>query len=244
MMAWRELIAFRGGFEIIAAEKMISRRNEVFLIRGGMPAGGEKQFIVKIHRNGHAGREADILNKLRGGGINVPPVIWSDHRHILMPYIDGILLEQLVQGDHGSSRIWIKKLAQWLASLHAYRVEDGCVFCMPDLNLRNFILSGGEFFGLDFEAVHLDRPERDLGGLAAFILNNHPMFTAEKWLMARELIDSYCLEAAKALNNRIIDRDLISRFFYQEMTAAAGRRQAQGAELLAEISAFDGKCLF
>jgi aminoglycoside phosphotransferase (APT) family kinase protein len=157
----------------------------------------------------------------------VPEIIWHDSRFVIMQYIRGTLLTDLLASPGGDQELWIEQLADWLKKLHGFINSSSRVcLCKSDLNLRNFIFDGREFYGLDFEDVCFYPPERDLGGICAFILNNDPMFEQWKYQICSSLIKAY--ERAP-VNNCFTELDLEAIWYYliEELKAAASRREKQ-----------------
>ncbi|MGI6413036.1 MAG: hypothetical protein ACOXZ5_05175 [Syntrophomonadaceae bacterium] len=215
--------------KILAAQKMFSRRNQVYLVEAITQKGIAEKLVVKINSCCMAQQEACRLRELRQKGIKVPAVKWSNHQIIIMEYIIGTLLEGIInRTDWLNQDKWLKCLVAWLGRLHSIRNPEGQVLCFPDLNLRNFIYTGESIFGLDFEEWVWDRPERDLGGLAAFILNNNPMFTPAKYEVVNRLLKNY-----QEVNQ--VDLNRVREHLILEMRRAANRRKEQRKYLLLKI---------
>lgn len=231
-MEWMETLQMNLGFEITRVQLLFSRRNDVYLITAVMPDKTTNNYVVKVKARPTANEEALLLRMLGNSGIGVPQVLWNDARIILLEYLNGVLLTDLVQvaqtapGDDN----WVEALAKWLWCLHSFmRIGQGFCLCMPDLNLRNFIYKDGRFFGFDFEELVFARPERDLGGLCAYILNNDPMFAAYKYGLVKKLMLFYiCLGMkSNSLSGGSIDLDLVYQYYVREMDAAVKRRKKQ-----------------
>ncbi len=216
--------------KIIGIEKMFSRRNQVYLLN--TVAGGNRpvKYLAKVGIESRAAKESARLRELKALGINVPTVVWSNQQIIVMEYIDGILLADLMENKElMMQKQWLKHLVVWLAGLHSIQNVEQKVFCVPDLNLRNFIYTGRGIVGIDYEKTVWDRPERDLGGILAFILNSNPMFTPEKYEVIYQLLLMY-------REIREINLDMVEEYFFIEMEKAAKRRKKQREYLLTKIS--------
>jgi aminoglycoside phosphotransferase (APT) family kinase protein len=85
---------------------------------------------------------------------------------------------------------WLDGLALWLSRLHSIKTDKGSLL-KGDANLRNFIYSKGQIYGLDFEEEEYGDPRKDLGNLCFFILTDTPSFRREKYEMTRKLLRSY-----------------------------------------------------
>lgn len=194
-MAGAKLSLPPGWEDRIAVEKSFySKRNQVLLGRllGSGIAGD--LVVVKIYRCPQlACREADILEDLRRIDLAVPRPLELEGRLLLLEYLPGPLLTDLLEGDQASGPMsWAPLLAGWLKKLHALPGErTGEVRLKGDVNPRNFLLSSGRMYGLDFESQYSGPPERDLGILSAFILAQRPAFTLLRRSQAETLVQAY-----------------------------------------------------
>lgn len=219
------------GVKSVYSEKRFSRRNNVYFVEAITSGNTTQMYVIKEHLNSSTGNEVFILNTLAKQGINVPEVLWHDNSIIIMPYIEGVLLADLLVDLEVDEAYWIGELAKWLHKLHGLmHINSRVGLCMTDLNLRNYIFDGKEFFGLDFEEVSFYPPERDLGGICAFILNNDPMFVNWKYRICNSLIKAY-----EALSGGKLDHKAIWFYLIEELRAAAGRREKQRDILNAKI---------
>jgi len=232
------LVEEKCAIRILSIEKMFSRRNAVWLVHARDPGDNRLKYVVKVCAQSNAEQESAILKRLCDWGVAVPAVKWSNHDIIVMEFINGIVLADLMdQAEAVKTGDWIKPLACWLYQLHNVRETAGKVLCVPDLNLRNFINDGKAIVGLDFDEMIWDVPERDLGGISAYILNSSPMFTSEKYRAVGRLVK--CYEEMREIN-----RTLIRDYLWREMQAAAERRAAQRDYLLSKIEELQGLDIF
>jgi len=95
-------------------------------------------------------------------------------------------------------------LADWFVNFHTFfKSEDGFRL-RGDADLRNFILSRGCIWGVDFEESRIGRPGEDLATLCVSLLSTNPMFTDEKFQFCQIFLDSYrksvkwCIEQLNA----------------------------------------------
>jgi tRNA A-37 threonylcarbamoyl transferase component Bud32 len=221
--------------EVLHTEKKYSLRNKVFYVEAVTKENKEQRYIIKEHVNSSTGDEVFFLNALRRQGINVPQIIWHDGRTIIMEYIQGILLADLLNDQEADRDLWISELAKWLRQLHGLiDVSYEVCLSMSDLNLRNFIFDGRKFYGIDFEDICFYPPERDLGVICAFILNNDPMFEQWKYQVCGSLIRAY-ETAPGGRSHARLDHEAISYYLLEELKDAAQRREGQRAVLNAKI---------
>ncbi|OPZ74821.1 MAG: Phosphotransferase enzyme family protein [Firmicutes bacterium ADurb.Bin456] len=215
------------GVKVLTWEKKLSLRNNVFYVETVSRENRKKPYIIKEYPDSPSCNEVFFLSVLRRYGLNVPEIVWHDARFIIMEYIQGTLLTDLLGEPLGEQKLWINELARWFAGLHAFMQTPGQV-CLgkSDLNLRNFIFDGRVFYGVDFEEVCFSPPERDLGGICAFILNNHPMFEKWKYQVCCSLIGAYETISAKSCFPAL-DREAVWYYLVEELKAAAARREKQ-----------------
>ncbi|MGI5998268.1 MAG: RIO1 family regulatory kinase/ATPase [Lutispora sp.] len=175
--------------DIEILERLHSKRNQVYKVRYN--DGSDKLGVMKKYdSNNHKLLETEYENmkKLLDHGISIPRVIYKDSRCLITEYIHGYLVNDLVEMlDMGD---WIDKLALWMASFHKIAGLKGNLL-KGDVNLRNFIYSQGNIYGLDFEDLDYGEPRRDLANICFFILTNKPSFTREKHMMIRAFLNSY-----------------------------------------------------
>jgi len=223
------------GVKVSYSEKKYSMRNNVFYVEAITGENVKQRYVIKEHTGSSAGNEVFIVDTLHKHGINVPEIIWHDDKCMIMQYIPGLLLTDLLAGREAGREVWVNALARWLRKLHGYmNISSEVCLCMSDLNLRNFIFNGREFYGIDFESVCFYPPERDLGGICAFILNNDPMFEQWKFGICRSLIRAYETMPSSRSFARL-DRDAIQHYLIEELKAAAERRESQRHYLHAKI---------
>jgi tRNA A-37 threonylcarbamoyl transferase component Bud32 len=173
-----------------------SRKNRVFRIRL------EGSFAVaKIYaptRIRLAQLEHHVLSKSYKGGVLVPRPLAIGNGTIVMEHVEGEnlsdMFDRLWRADGDSingrelRRLVTDGVAGWLAQFHRI---IGFHEARGDTILRNFIVSGDQICGLDFEEAGHRDPLSDLGEVCANLLSMDPMFTARKFEMVRELSESY-----------------------------------------------------
>lgn len=169
--------------------RLYSKRNQVYKIMLEIE-GKSQPAIMKIYSGKDNLPEAEYRNMkmLYDYGINVPRIICKDNNRLIMEYIDGDLVNDLVERlDTGE---WIDKLALWFSQLHKIS-KDSDTLLKGDVNLRNFIYSNGEIYGLDFEEIRWGDVRTDLADVCFFMLTNTPSFTKEKHIMLRRFLQCY-----------------------------------------------------
>jgi thiamine kinase-like enzyme len=82
-------------------------------------------------------------------------------------------------------------LANWFVNFHTFfKSEDGFRL-HGDANLKNFILSRGHIWGVDFEESRIGKPREDLATFCASLLSTDPMFVDEKFQFCQIFLDTY-----------------------------------------------------
>lgn len=167
-----------------------SKRNQVYLIKLCGSSDGRLAVMKKYKRDEQSLLEIEYENmqRLRKQGILIPEILYKNSDSIIMEYIQGELAASLTERlDTGE---WIDRLALWMTKLHSIKKGKES-FLKKDVNLRNFIYSSGQIYGLDFENTDYGDMRSDLGNLCFFILTNTPSFIREKHIMIRRLLHSY-----------------------------------------------------
>lgn len=229
---------------ITRIEKEYSMRNQVYLTEVITEHNLRKKFIIKKYIGSATGNEVFILHMLKQYGLRVPQLTWYDDNIIVMEYIHGFLLADLLVDQKCDQKLWIYELARWLNELHGLMdISKQTCLCLADLNLRNFIFDGQVFYGIDFENVCFYPRERDLGVICAFILNNDPMFEKWKYSICSSLISCYDQIGNNGHATKL-NPDLIWYYLIEELKAAAERRKHQRDLLMTKIKELKYSSIF
>jgi tRNA A-37 threonylcarbamoyl transferase component Bud32 len=117
-----------------------------------------------------------------------------DNNVIVMSYITGENVCDIVndpQTAFEEKKKVVQLLADWFVNFHTFfKSEDGFRL-RGDANLRNFILSKGHIWGVDFEESRIGRPSEDLATFCVSLLSTDSMFTEEKFQFCQIFLDSY-----------------------------------------------------
>jgi tRNA A-37 threonylcarbamoyl transferase component Bud32 len=118
----------------------------------------------------------------------------SENNVLVMSYIMG---ENVCEIINDPSKVIEEKqkvvhlLADWFVHFHTFfKSEDGFRL-RGDANLKNFILSRGRIWGVDFEESRIGKPSEDLATLCVSLLSTDPMFTDEKFELCQNFIETY-----------------------------------------------------
>jgi tRNA A-37 threonylcarbamoyl transferase component Bud32 len=174
-----------------------SRKNRVFKIR--MEEGMGVAKVYPEARIGAAQAEFRLLKRCSDHGVLVPTPIELASNTIVMAYVDGENVADVVDGilarEHGArarvddrAGLLAKRLADWLASFHrAFRFE----LCRGDTILRNFMISDDRIYGIDFEEAHYGDALQDIGELCASILGMRPLFGPLNFKLTSYMVSGY-----------------------------------------------------
>jgi tRNA A-37 threonylcarbamoyl transferase component Bud32 len=206
------------GDSLRIVDKFPSRKNNVYLVeRDG------KYCVMKLYASDRYVNEHRVLSAAYDRGIPVPePLDMKDHA-LLMQYIAGPTVNDCEREERYPGLVL--GVASWLARFHrAFATDEGEVLLKSDAIFKNFIVSD-RIYGIDFELSRTGRPEDDVGEAISFLLDTHPMFTEDKYRLARSFIGRY--EAESGIQLRFIE-DSIAK----SLIEAAGFRPGQREVLL------------
>jgi len=190
----QELIENVEKYKTVAVQKHFgSKKNTVaYVIFNGQPR-ILKWFVPGLKRNMEI--EYSILKK-GFSNLTIPSPFEKDSENnvLVMSYIMG---ENVCDIINDSQKILDEKiklihlLADWFVNFHSfYKTEDGFRL-RGDANLKNFILSKGRIWGVDFEESRIGKPSEDLATLCVSLLSSDSMFTDEKFHFCQIFLDAY-----------------------------------------------------
>jgi len=194
MKTSREILLFRG-YQECFREKYPSRKNEVAMCCAMNQDCYNLDYVMKTVSD--PAFEVSMLKHFADAGVNVPTLMALDPDTIMMEYIQGIALNELLNkyensGDDISAVM--NGVREWLAAYHtaAQSYEGKKITSKGDLALTNFLYTpDGKVFGFDFEDGDYDGSlEGDMHIFAANILTQEPMFTDYKKNAAKILLGS------------------------------------------------------
>jgi len=145
------------------------------------------QRVEKIHTSAEKAKfEAGRLVHLYSKGLAVPRVITLNSEIIIMEYIKGTPLPDMIDHweqnpDPASQKLAMTGVVAWLVKY--YEILEG--ESRGDINGRNFLFDGERIWGVDFEEQAFNAPLMDIGQLCAFILSYEPANTPLK----KELVE-------------------------------------------------------
>ena len=138
--------------------QFVSKRNEVFLREG--------LVYKKTNDPGAAALEAGILRVLRAGGVAVPEVMDCREELLVMEYLPGEPLPDVIERGGYDAEALAGALCGWFEAFYAAAAPGES---RGDVNGRNFLYDGERIYGVDFEERAVGPKARDAGRLAAFM---------------------------------------------------------------------------
>ncbi len=172
-------------------ERFRSKKNDVYRLEVTGSAGHVFSVVGKDFRTAEAcRREGRLLGALRDRGARVPELFHCGDSSMIMEYIRGPLLLDVMFGDRALQHI--AGLATALGDIYGALDDMEAGMILGDMNLRNFIVREGvgDIFRVDLESVTRGRVEDDVGRLCAFCLSYDPPFTAHKRRLTASLFRS------------------------------------------------------
>ncbi|DAC72689.1 MAG TPA: hypothetical protein DSN98_03855 [Thermoplasmata archaeon] len=92
-------------------------------------------------------------------------------------------------------------LADWFVHFHTFFKNEDEIRLRGDATLKNFILSRGRIYGVDFEESRIGRPGADCATLCVSLLSTDPMFIDEKFQLCQTFLDAYRKSAKWDIEN-------------------------------------------
>lgn len=141
-------------------------------------------LVAKLFVTDHYEKELALLQQTRENSLPVPEVVDARDGVILMKYISGELLVDVINRTFDEPLI--VQLADWYYNFH-----DITGMTKGDPRLRNFILNDDTLVGLDFEEASTGLWMPDIAGIAASLLDTNPIFDIRKRKLVWFFFSSY-----------------------------------------------------
>lgn len=167
--------------DYIFLEKFKSKKNSVHLI-----SCKDNLYVLKKYKDIYKkNKEEEILRLLYNENLNTPKIVMENEDSLVLEYINGITLtDWLLTNEININNKYdnlIISLVKWI-----YNYDQLIEKCYPlykglgDVNLRNFLVSNDEIYGVDFEDVGGGCIEQDISGIILYILTYDPPYTQWK----------------------------------------------------------------
>ena len=230
-------------FVVKTCNRLISRRNVVLHITGNFTSTkGSLDIVAKWFQQPGIANEIQVLRDAFLRRIAVPCTIGSTSHVLLLRHKKGNNLCDLIT-ENPSPRYGVL-LGEWLAKYHeAFQRDDSPsrVLLKGDARIRNFIHDGTQIFGVDFEECVTGHYLKDLASTCASILDTDPLFTREKFMICRSLLEKYSdIREMRSLTHIVKD---ISPHILQALETTAVRR-GNPPKLIKCINQFKAEHLF
>lgn len=199
--------------------KFNSRNNEVFLVKLC-----NKEAVLKSFSNRKSFQmELLVYSKLARKCILVPELYSYDENkmELVLSYLEGETLLSFLEKAEKEFRIEdslekFESLFCWLDAFHSCQIFEGKEHVLYDVNYRNFILSDGYLYGIDFENVRKGARINDYIKILAMLRWYNPVNSDFKNILITKLVDRVAQKKSlqketliylmKKEESRIIDR--------------------------------------
>jgi tRNA A-37 threonylcarbamoyl transferase component Bud32 len=184
-------------------------------------------FVAKMFVTDTYEKEVAILQKSIEHGLSVPKILDARDGVILMEYLSGETLVDLINRTFDADLI--QDLAEWYFHYHS-------VHCLTkgDPRLRNFIHNDRGLFGVDFEESSSEHWILDIAGAAASLLDTDPINDERKRQLAWNLLENY-LSLKHSERDPAIDKLYIETVSHILKSTAEMRKDNQILELAKDI---------
>jgi len=178
---------------VLIQKRFESKKNTVaYVVSNGQPR-ILKWFVPGLKQN------MDIeYNVLKKGFSDLPipsPLEKDTENNVLvMSYIMGENVCDIVNDPRivlEEKQKVVHLLADWFVHFHTFFKTEDSFRLRGDANLKNFILSRGRIWGVDFEESRIGKPSEDLATLCVSLLSTDPMFTDDKFQLCQIFLDAY-----------------------------------------------------
>ena len=189
----KKLKSKRNSVYIVKANNLINDEIAIFMeedISDGDKIKSQYMIMKKYNKENihRLKQEYENIKMMEDHSIPVPKIIMKTHDSLFLEYLQGKLIDELVEKQ--SLGNWIDRFALWMSRLHKITFKGNSLL-KSDANLRNFIYVNDMVYGLDFEEMGYGDPRNDLADICFYILTNTPSFTRKKHLIMRQFLTSY-----------------------------------------------------
>jgi tRNA A-37 threonylcarbamoyl transferase component Bud32 len=181
-------------YKTVALQKRFeSKKNTVAYVLLNSQPRVLKWFVPGLKQNMEI--EYSVLKK-GFSNLTIPSPLEKDSENnvVVMSYIMGENICDIINNPQKILEEKIKVvhlLAYWFVKFHTFFKSEEGFRLRGDANLKNFILSRGQIWGVDFEESRIGKPSEDLATLCASLLSTDPMFTDEKFQFCQIFLDTY-----------------------------------------------------
>jgi aminoglycoside phosphotransferase (APT) family kinase protein len=207
------------GYEgsVLKISTLPSKKNNVYHL-----SMEEGDLILKVFQSERVEKEYSILLSCKSAGIYVPRPYLVGSDFILMEFLEGRNLCDLLNETFDIS--YAEMIADWFVAFHHSFRNGDQTLVKSDSKLQNFLLTSKGLAGLDFELSHEGDPLEDLGEICAHILDTDPMFTSRKFELCEHILRRYSKKTQNSLSG-------ITKWVVVALEEAAGFRPNQREEL-------------
>jgi len=193
-------------------------------------------YVVKVFEGAdadeRAARESTVLRGCAAKGIPVPSLLAVRGPVVVMSFIEGKDAMTILDEGSTDASVLLYGIAAWLCRFHD---SFGRNTVRGDCILKNFMVTASGIAGMDFEESSTSDPIGDMGQLCASLLSSRPMFTPEKFALARGFRDEYSRMSGTDLSGALpVNTARALEYYAQfrrdgpEMVAWAGKLRREG----------------
>lgn len=200
-----------------------SKKNNVALITNN----GSLQVIKLYAENKKANMKKEIFILQKTDTHLKTPGVKSynfKNNYLLMEYISGVNACDYINDDKISfqeKQTIMVQLADWFSSFHTFFKKQNISYLRGDAILRNFIITSGTIYGVDFEEATQGHISEDIATFCASIITTHPVNTYEKERLCNLFLSKYQIKMSITLDN-------IESQIQQEINKTLKRRIKKG----------------
>jgi tRNA A-37 threonylcarbamoyl transferase component Bud32 len=192
-------------FIVKTCNQLPSKRNKVFHITGMVQETKTTyELAAKLYQQTGIAHETTVLRQAYSNNIHVPRVLGTTEDVILMEFIQGLNLCDIITDD--PSPQYGVLLGQWFTQYHsAFQRIENHVLLKGDARIRNFIFKKPHLYGVDFEESYIGPYPFDLAVVCGSILDTDPIFTDEKLKLCHSFITTYAESREIDNEDRILE---------------------------------------
>jgi hypothetical protein len=213
-------------------QKLYSKKNSVTKIEITFQDRDKTTYVLKEYtgsdRCSKSNNENFFYDVLKNCDLKIPGVFYRKEALLVMEFLgDKTLLDYITVMEQENDRIPFDGCSDPESFAGKYRpLADACYYMnafnkklhkiydksyvLNDMNLRNFLIPGGEIHRVDFEDCGEGLVEEDFGKFIAFLVTYRPAFTSWK-LGISECIKTLCRFSLKLDHGKInfeLDREI------------------------------------
>ena len=197
-------------------------------------------IICKYFVWGDCEKENEVIKQCIAKNIKVPQIIKKAGNILIMERVKGKAIGSAdIFKNHINEQL-LQNVAVWLYNFHTSFLNDEKTLVKGDMRLHNFILSGEDIFGIDFEESGLGDFSEDVIEMSAtlcemeierkndFSINASNIFSEKYFELLGYQIPDFKDKIKKCLKKRKAYSDVIALNFFRQPIADSPKIGAKG----------------